>query len=83
MTSGCDTGKGIMTLRWCWEGAGLSCATRTEGRVLPLLVVVGEVGGSTADLDIWRSGEEGMWCGVVERKWAGSESLSGAPGGWG
>jgi len=51
--------------------------------VLPLLVVVGEVGGSTADLDILRSGEEGMWCGVVERRWAGSESLSGAPGGWG
>jgi hypothetical protein len=58
MTSVCDAGKGIVTLGWWWEGAGLSCATRTEGRVLSLLVVVGEVGGevggSTADLDILR-----------------------------
>jgi hypothetical protein len=54
MASGCDAGKGFVTLRWCWEGAGLSCATRTEGRVLSFLVVVGEVGGSTADLDILR-----------------------------
>jgi hypothetical protein len=54
MTSGCDAGKGIVTLRGCLGGAGLSCATRAEGRVLSLLVVVGTVGGSTSSLDISR-----------------------------
>jgi hypothetical protein len=54
MTSCCDAGKGTVTWRRCWGGADLSCATGAEGRVLSLLVVVGEVGSSTAGLDISR-----------------------------